>query len=81
MVPGREKCSKCESWRSKNVKRGKVKHTCAHNTGRQRCQRNGQLLVCGRNPRNAEGCDYFKAKALKPVPVGCQDAVAKGVRA
>lgn len=62
MRPGNDKCFKCQGWRRQNCKKGLLRHPCDHNTGQQQCRRDGQLLVCGRSPKKAEGCDYFKKR-------------------
>jgi len=37
---------------------------CGHRISRQRCQRDGHLYVCGRSAKDAEGCDYYKARSV-----------------
>lgn len=65
MKRGSEKCAKCRGWRARNTKRGIVRHPCSHNIGRQRCQRDGRVLVCPYSPRTAQQrCDpdHFKIR-------------------
>lgn len=59
MRPGRAKCSKCESHRIKNIRKGSVRHPCGHNIGRQQCQRGGHIVICPRTPAAALCCAHF----------------------
>jgi hypothetical protein len=62
--PGEEKCRWCRGIKNpgrpfKLNYKIRQKHPCGHRVGKQRCQRDGRLFVCGRSSRNARGCDHF----------------------
>jgi hypothetical protein len=64
MKRGSEKCRWCVGIKDPGRKTHlKPRHPCTHNTGQQRCQRDGRLFVCGRSSKSARGCDYFIEKS------------------